>query len=225
MATAGSSAVAVHFGSLDLASAEVERLALLLAPEERARAARFAFARDRRRFIVRRARLRETLAAATGTAPERLVYTENGYGKPVLPGGAVHFSASHSHELWVVALSAQELGVDIEHHQPELDWRDLAAGLFRADERAALDALAPDDAVRGFFDCWARKEAFVKAIGKGLSYPLDAFAVSVTREARLLAGADGWAMTGLPLAEGYSGAVVTVDTGLPITVALRPMDG
>jgi 4'-phosphopantetheinyl transferase len=222
VAAAPPSAVAVHFGSLDLAATEVERLALLLAPEERARAARFAFAEGRRRFIVRRARLRETLAAVVGTSPERLVYTENGYGKPMLAEGALHFSASHSHELWAVALAAQEVGVDVEHHQPDLDWRDLAAGLFRADERAALDALAYDDAVRGFFDCWARKEAFVKAIGQGLSYPLDAFAVSVTRETRLLAGANGWTMTGLSLADRYSGALVTVDTGSPIALTLHP---
>lgn len=225
MTAARSSAVAVHFGSLDLPAVEVERLALLLAPEERARAARFAFAEGRRRFIVRRARLREVLAAATGATPERLVYTANGYGKPMLAGGDMHFSASHSHELWVVALSGQELGVDVEYHQPDLDWRDLAAGLFRADERTALDALAPDDAVRGFFDCWARKEAFVKAIGKGLSYPLDAFAVSVTREARLVAGADGWTMTGLSLEDGYSGALVMADTGSPIALTLRPAGG
>nr|WP_165388260.1 4'-phosphopantetheinyl transferase superfamily protein [Sphingomonas populi] len=211
----------LYFGSLDVAEDELERLAKLLDPAERARAARFAFARDRRRFIVRRARLRETLAMATGAAAERLVYTENAYGKPALAGGP-KFSASHSHELWVVAVSDRELGVDLEYHQPEIDWRDLAAGLFGAGECAALDALAEDDAIRGFFDCWARKEAFVKAIGMGLSYPLDAFAVSVTPEARLLAGAEGWRIAGFALAEGYSGALVIADDGAPVRIATPP---
>jgi len=211
----------LHFGSLDVGEDEVERLAVLLDPAERARAARFAFARDRRRFIVRRARLRAVLAEATGVAAERLVYTENAHGKPALAGGP-KFSASHSHELWAVAVSDRELGVDLEYHQPGIEWRDLAAGLFGAGECAALDALAEDDVVRGFFDCWARKEAFVKAIGMGLSYPLDAFAVSVTPEARLLAGADGWRIAKVALAEGYSGALVVADDGAPIEIVTRP---
>lgn len=212
-------AAEVHVGSLDLPGAEVERLLLLLSPEERARAARFAFARDRRRFVVRRARLRQTLSGVIGVAAERIGYTENGYGKPALPGGGPRFSTSHSHETWAIAVSGQDLGVDIEHHQPGIDWRDLAAGLFRADERAALDALAPGDRSRGFFDCWSRKEAFVKAIGKGLSYPLDAFAVSVTREARLLSGADGWSIADLALAEGYSAALVVAgDAAVHVTI-------
>ncbi|AOH86131.1 hypothetical protein AWL63_21375 [Sphingomonas panacis] len=211
----------LHFGSLDVGEDEVGRLAEVLDPAERARAARFAFARDRRRFIVRRARLRETLAAMTGVAAERLVFRANAYGKPALAGGP-QFSASHSHELWVVAVSDRELGVDVEYRQPGIDWRDLAAGLFGADECAALDALTKDDAVRGFFDCWARKEAFVKAIGMGLAYPLDAFAVSVTPEARLLSGADGWRIAGFALAEGYSGALVIAEDGGPIGIATNP---
>ena len=211
----------LHFGSLDVGEDEVERMAVLLDPAERARAARFAFARDRRRFIVRRARLRAVLAEATGVTAERLVYTENAYGKPALAVGP-RFSASHSHELWAVAVSDRDVGVDVEYHQPGIDWRDLATGLFAAGECAALDALAKDDAMRGFFDCWARKEAFVKAIGMGLSYPLDAFAVSVTPEARLLSGADGWRIAGLALAEGYSGALVVADDGAPIEIATHP---
>lgn len=214
-------AAELHFGGLDLAEDAVERLAVLLDPAERARAARFVFARDRRRFVVRRARLREVLAAATGVAAERIVYTENAFGKPALAGGPC-FSASHSHELWAVALSACAVGVDLEHHQPDLEWRELAAGLFGPGECAALDALETGDAARGFFDCWARKEAFVKAIGRGLSYPLDAFAVSVGREARLLAGADGWRIADVALAEGYSGALVIADDGAPVEIGQHP---
>jgi len=214
-------AAEIHIGSLEVPADEVERLAHLLSPEERARAARFAFARDRRRFVVRRARLREVMAAATGGSADRLIYTDNAYGKPALADGP-RFSTSHSHEVWAVGLSESEIGIDVEHHQRDLDWRDLASGLFRADECAALDALAPEDRVRGFFDCWARKEAFVKAIGMGLSYPLDAFAVSVTPEARLLAGADGWAMRELALPDGYSGALVIAQDDAPVRIDVRP---
>jgi 4'-phosphopantetheinyl transferase len=217
-------AAEIHFGSLDVAAGEVERLTLLLSADERARAARFAFARDRRRFVVRRARLREILAAATGMRAERLVYTANSYGKPSMASDGLRFSTSHSHETWAVALSDREIGVDVEHHQADLDWRDLADSLFGPAERAALRALPPEDAIRGFFDCWARKEAFVKAIGMGLSYPLDAFSVSVTPEAHLLSGADGWSIAGLSIAAQHAAAVVVADDGLQPDLRIIPSD-
>lgn len=210
----------IHSGRLDLPAATVARLARQLSAEERARAERFAFARDRRRFVVRRARLREILATATGVCAERLAYTHNPYGKPALADGP-HFSASHSGERWVVALSDHPVGVDIECHRPDLDWRDLSHA-FAGSERAALDALDEADAIGGFFACWVRKEAFVKAIGLGLSHPLEAFAVSVTPDARLLAGADGWAIANLPVADGYAGALVIADDGSPVEIVRAP---
>ncbi|MDO7843036.1 4'-phosphopantetheinyl transferase family protein [Sphingomonas immobilis] len=208
----------VFHGSLDVGEAEVARLTHLLSVEERERAARFHFARDRRRFVVRRARLREVLGTATA---ERLVYTENVYGKPRLSNNAVRFSATHSGDTWAIAISSVEVGLDIEAHDTAVDWRDLAAGLFGANEIAALHALPEAEARHAFFDVWARKEAFVKAIGMGLSYPLDAFEVSAGHDARLIAGADGWAITRLDLSANYGAALVLADDGSPVDVTLR----
>ncbi len=217
-------AVEAAHGRLDLAMADVEQLAALLSMPERARAGRFHFARDRRRFIVRRARLRQVLARATGIAPQRLTFTTGANGKPRLVEDGPCFSLSHSGEHWLVATSALELGADIEQVDPAIDHAETARGLFGPEECAALAALPDDAAMRGFFECWARKEAFVKAIGEGLSYPLDAFRVSVDEAAALLSGADGWAIARVDIAEDVAGAVVARDDGVPLTVSLTEFE-
>jgi 4'-phosphopantetheinyl transferase len=199
--------VEVRIGALDVDEAEIARFAALLDEEERARAARFRFDRDRRRFVTRRGRLREWLGMWTGERPERLLFTIGALGKPVLTDGP-HFSLSHSHERTMLAISDAEVGCDIEWVGTEADWRRIAEGLFAPAERDALASLPDDLGRRAFFDCWARKEAFVKAIGEGLSYPLHAFIVSVGPEPALLAGGEGWTMTAAPDLLGYAGAIV-----------------
>jgi 4'-phosphopantetheinyl transferase len=211
----------VFTGSLRAGADEIARCAALLAPAELDRAARFRFAEDRRRFIVRRARLREVLAEAAGGHPARLSFTAGAHGKPALAGSALQFSASHSGERWLVATSTSEVGADLERIVPSPDWPDLAASLFAPAERSALAALCPDDGQRAFFDCWARKEAFVKALGLGLSYPLDAFAVAVGPQPELLAGGAGWTLAALSLGPDFAGAVVMADDGQGLSLHLH----
>jgi 4'-phosphopantetheinyl transferase len=212
----------VSYGSLVGAPKDVARAATLLDAAERDRARSFRFERDRRRFIVRRARLREVLGAASGRDPRDLDFATNEYGKPVLLGSQLCFSASHSAERWLVAVGMQELGVDCERIDPQIDWRGIGRSLFGPCEVAALEACRPDMVIDAFFSCWARKEAFVKALGVGLSYPLDAFEVSVTPEAALLAGCMGWAITSLAVGPEYRAALVVKDDGSPIDVRLHP---
>jgi 4'-phosphopantetheinyl transferase len=194
-------------------------LTAIIGADERARADRFRFPRDRRRFVVRRARLRQMLGAWVDRAPEALTFTENSHGKPILVDGP-HFSLSHSADMMMLAIGDAEVGCDIERIDPALDWPPLAETFFTTTERAALAALPPEAARRAFFACWARKEAFVKALGLGLSYPLDAFDVSVEAQAELLSGGDGWVMTTGPALAGYATAIVACDDGEPLTVTL-----
>lgn len=201
-------AVSLHVERLDISEAAIRRGMGLIDDQERIRAARFRFARDASRFIARRARLREIIATHSGEAPERLSFASGSHGKPVLANGALHFSLSHSHGLIMIALAPVEVGCDIERIDPDLAWRPLAERFFSPGERRALLALPEAGARRAFFDCWSRKEAYVKAIGLGLSYPLDAFDVSVGREARL-AGQAGWTIMDAAPEDGFSGAVVT----------------
>lgn len=222
-------AVDAWYGQLDVAMAEVERLKRLLSLPEQARAGRFRYARDRRRFIVRRARLRQCLAARTGIAPERLTFVTGQNGKPRLAGDgqsfkAPCFSLSHSGDHWLLAVADVDVGADIEQMAPGIDHHDTARGLFGPGEINALENLPEPAAMSAFFQCWARKEAFVKAIGEGLSYPLDAFEVSVGVDAVLLAGGAGWAMERLDIAADIAGAIVARTDGRPLDIRLMGFD-
>ncbi|MFM8322791.1 MAG: 4'-phosphopantetheinyl transferase family protein, partial [Chloroflexota bacterium] len=140
----------------------------LLDPGERSRAGRFRFARDRARFIARRALLRRILALYTGVPPTALAYAVNPFGKPHLPDHpALCFNTSHSAGLALVALARQvELGVDIEHARPDFDPLPLAERFFSPAERAALAALPSSRRQQAFYLCWSRKEAYIKAAGR-----------------------------------------------------------
>jgi 4'-phosphopantetheinyl transferase len=192
-------------------------LTAIIGADERARADRFRFPRDRRRFIVRRARLRQLLGAWVGRTPETLVFTENSHGKPILAGGPP-FSLSYSADMMMLAIGDADVGCDVEWIDPALDWSPLAETFFTRTERAALAALPPAAARRAFFACWARKEAFVKALGLGLSYPLDAFDVSVSGTAELMSGGEGWALGDAPAIPGYATAIVAGDDSAPLVV-------
>ena len=183
---------------MDVEPAEVARLARLLSPPERARAAHFRFTRDRRRFVVRRGRLRELLAGRLGCAPGDVALTCNAYGKPRLGRGELRFNLSQSGEIALYALAeGREVGCDIEWRDDALPVEALAAQFFSPQEATGLRALPPDRRAEGFFNCWTRKEAFVKARGLGLSFPLDAFEVSLAPDepAVMRCGGDGWSLS------------------------------
>ena len=199
--------IALHIEMLDIGDA-AQALAMRLIDElERDRAAKFRFSQDARRFVARRSRLREILSAYSGDAPERLSFAQGPNGKPVLQRSALHFSLSHSRGLMMLAIADVEVGCDIEWIDDDLEWQPLADRLFTSAERDMLRRLDNTPARRAFFDCWSRKEAYVKAVGMGLSLPLDTFEVSVGREARLFPS-NGWAIADASPNPRYSGAVV-----------------
>jgi 4'-phosphopantetheinyl transferase len=160
----------------------LERLSEMLSPEERARADRFHFRRDRDRFVVRHGMLRSILGAYLHLDPRDLRFSLNQHGKPALTdtGGGLSFSLSHSNALAVYAIGpGPRLGVDVELLRPMPAQRDVAECFFSSREVAALRSLpAPLQSV-AFFTCWTRKEAYVKATGEGLTCPLDQFDVSL----------------------------------------------
>ena len=195
----------LYTAALDPDANEIARLSLLLSEEERQRAERFRFDRDRRRFLVRRAKLRQILGARAGIRPELLRFETGAHGKPSLKGGACPFSASHSDELMLVAIGDQEVGCDVERIVPDFDWQPLAERFFTTNERQAL--LFASDGLDAFFRCWTRKEAFVKGLSLGLSYPLNAFQVSVGKTANFLSGGRGWSLMGDTIGADYVFAI------------------
>ncbi len=159
----------------------LQRLWGLLSPDEADRAARFRFAARRDAFVVAHGVLRIVLASHTGQHPAELSFTYGRYGKPALPGGP-QFNQSHSGDLTLVAVAVagrRRVGVDVEQVRGDVSCEALARRFFSARENAQLAQLPAADRRAGFFACWARKEAFVKAKGLGLSLPLHAFDVEI----------------------------------------------
>lgn len=194
-----------------------------LAPDERARAARLLVAAARRGFICRRARLRQVLAEYLGVAPDAVRFVTNAYGKPAVAGAAaagdLRFSYSHSGALAVLAVTrGREVGVDVEQRRSMPEALQLATSFFAPSEVAALTRLSAAEREPAFFDCWTRKEAFIKALGLGLSFPLNQFAVSLGEPARLLElhGAPpppgSWTLRSLAVGPGFSAALAVAGT-------------
>ncbi|SFM76923.1 4'-phosphopantetheinyl transferase [Variovorax sp. OV329] len=144
-----------------------------LSADERARAGRFIFDRDRERFMAARSALRQVLASHLGMQPAQLVFTVGTYGKPVLaqlPG--CRFNLSHSGRYGLIALSPQdEVGVDIEILRDMPDALAMAEAHFDAQDAAALAALPPGQRSIAFLAAWTRGEACLKALGTGFSGP------------------------------------------------------
>jgi 4'-phosphopantetheinyl transferase len=156
----------------------------LLSGEEQQRAERFRYVEHRQRYIVARGSLRRLLAERLDIAPRAVELVETSYGKPKL--AVVHSSAdlgfnlSHSGVLALYAFTkGRAVGIDVELVRQVPDAEDLAERFFSASEYAALRSLPLDGRSLAFLACWTRKEAFIKALGLGLSCPLDAFDVTI----------------------------------------------
>jgi 4'-phosphopantetheinyl transferase len=163
----------------------VRSLEQSLDDEERARAVRFHFDRDRVRYVVARATLRAILGHYLTTDPRALRFRYRAHGKPYLSPahGAqqLSFNVAHAHELALIAVTrAREIGIDIERTSREREVEQIAQRFFSANEFGALGALPSEERQRAFFACWTRKEACVKASGLGLSLALNQFDVPVT---------------------------------------------
>ena len=207
--------------ALAISDAELARRTGVLTVEELARAARFHFEPDRRRWIATRGAVRLLLAGYAGVAPTSVRFSLGPHGKPALEkpdGTELEFNVSHSGELALCAVSRQRaVGVDVEAIRPEFATLSMARRFFAPAEAAALAALPQKRQREAFFACWSRKEAYIKARGTGIALGLDRFEVSLTpgRPATLLAthdepeAAERWRLVALAPGDGYAGALVT----------------
>jgi len=217
---------AVHVWIADVSeSAASERWREILSAEEQERAGRFRFAKDRVQYSSCRGILRLILGGYLNIKPTEVRFGYNGHGKPGLVDEInptkIRFNVAHSHGLALFAMTMdREIGIDVEQIRPEVATQEIAERFFAPEEVQRLFDLQPAERTAAFFDCWTRKEAFIKARGVGLWLPLNQFVVAFGPGATpaLLSAKDDphasarWTVIDLNPAKGYAGAVV-VETG------------
>ena len=189
----------------------------LLSPDEQQRADRFSVEEARARFVQRRAFLRRIVSLYTGQPPGALVFSYGAMGKPELEGEArLRFNQSDSGDWTVIAVCLDAaLGVDVEVVR-SVDTETLAAEVFTEGEQAQLGAAPVASRLRAFFNGWTRKEAFIKADGRGLAFPLREVEVRLSpdKPAKLLRVGEehgnvaDWTLLDFEVAPGVVGAVV-----------------
>jgi 4'-phosphopantetheinyl transferase len=169
--------------ALDRSQATIERLSRLLAADEQVKTGRFRFAKDRNQFIIGRGLLRVLLGHYLACEPAQIRFRYSSYGKPSLEDGkqvGLQFNLSHSHQMALLVFTrGRDVGVDIEYMRPDVEFEQLARHFFSPTECAVLLDVAPALRKETFYNCWTRKEAYIKARGEGLSMPLDLFDVSL----------------------------------------------
>lgn len=221
----------IHVWKVDLnpAPQRVEQLGRLLAADEWERANRFRFDRHRRQYVVGRGALRTLLGAYVGLPPQGVRFSYGPRGKPFLApvqegqagqADGLQFNLSNSDEMALVGfVRGPEIGVDLEFMKPMTDLEQIAERFFSVPERDVLRNLPAAQKPEGFFNCWTRKEAYLKAVGEGLAVPLDSFDVTLApgEPARMLAvegdaeRATRWFYHHLRPARDYIGAVALED--------------
>lgn len=199
----------------------VELFDQLLSDDERVRANRFHFETDRRHFIVARGFLRTLISRYQDIPPREIQFTYGAFGKPQLLTSTAHvgpfnFNLAHSGGLALYAFTPiGEVGVDVELIRPDFTGDDIAQRFFSPAECACLNLLSAELRHKAFFNCWTRKEAFIKAMGTGLSLSLDQFDVTLTPDepAELLrtrwdeGEANRWSLKAIDVGPDYAAAV------------------
>ena len=219
-----------HVWAVDLERETFEghMLAETLSADEWMRADRFVFEKHRAHFVAARGYLRAILAKYTQCKPGELAFFYGEHGKPALASpwdkSQLRFNLSHAAGLALVAISLRrEIGVDIEHLNRKVGhMQDIAKRFFAPGEYERLCALPREEQRRAFFCCWTRKEAYLKAMGTGLTHSLKNFEVSLGRKAKLLWIKKGnigdWTLRHLEPAKGYVGAVAIAGKDVEVKI-------
>lgn len=188
-----------------------------LSDDECRRADQYKFEKDRLNFVVARGILREIIGHYLTIKPEDIVFSYTSFGKPYLANNTLNFNLSHAGSLIVYILAkSKQVGIDIENIRPIPEFLDIAKEFFSMQENIDLNSISKDKQLKAFFSCWTRKEAFIKAIGNGLSFPLNQFSVTLLSQdlPKLTIIKDKttikneWGVYAMNLSYGYEGAFV-----------------
>ncbi len=216
-----------HVWAVDL-ERETHMLAQTLSADEWRRADKFVYEKHRAHFVAARGCLRAILAKYMDCKPGELAFFYGEHGKPALAPpwdkSQLRFNLSHSAGLALIAVSMRhEIGVDVEHLSRKVgQMKDIAKRFFAPGEYEQLCALSREELRRAFFCCWTRKEAYLKAMGAGLTHSLKNFEVSLGRKAELLwikeGNTEDWTLQHLEPAKGYVGAVAIAGKDVEVKI-------
>ncbi|MGA9883705.1 MAG: 4'-phosphopantetheinyl transferase superfamily protein [Candidatus Acidiferrales bacterium] len=224
----GHEEVHVWKASLEQPVAAVESLASSLSMDERERAARFKFERDRTNYIAGRGILRKLLGAYVGLPASRLEFDYAAREKPALrTEPEIHFNLAHTRRVALYAFARnREVGADLEQIQPALAADEIANAHFSPRELAAWRSMPDSVKAEEFFSYWTCKEAYAKATGLGLGMPLESFEVSLNESGagRIVSGEvdTGWQVLTFLAAESHPAALVY--RGAPCTICFFSYD-
>ena len=207
-------------------ASQFTRYLSILCSEEKSRALRFRFDRDRGRYVFARGILRLILGMYLNEDPEVLCFRYNANGKPSLArqftDPPVDFNLSHAADVALFAFAhGREVGVDTERMDERLDYAQLVEMVLTAQEIAALYALPERKRRPAFFRAWTRKEAYLKALGSGLSCEPNMIEVSCHyeeshRSVAVMGGPESgqqWSLADLPVGDGFVAAVAAEGSG------------
>ena len=173
--------------SLDLAPQSLEELETVLSEDEKLRANRFRFAKHKRRFIAARGILRQLLAGYLQSSPGEINFTYNPQGKPQLASSFknidLQFNISHSEDLALYSFNyEQQIGIDLEYLRENVDYENIAKRFFCETEFQLITSCISEQRQQRFYQLWTAKEAYLKAIGKGLGGGLETSEIKLNQE-------------------------------------------
>ena len=170
----------IYRSSIDSTDEELKGSELILSPDELQKAYRYKFEKDREQYIMARSLLRRILGKYLDQSPHKINFSYSEKGKPYIKDSLIKFNLAHSGGKAVFAFAENiDVGIDIEYMRDLPDELQIAKRFFSDEEVNEIMKVSEGDTKAAFFNCWTRKEAFIKAVGEGLSYPLKDFTVTL----------------------------------------------
>ena len=216
----------IWHASLEQTTIGLRELEACLSGEESARADRFYSRKDRDAYVVSHGVLHCILSKYLGVDPSSVSFKHDHCGKPCVSpeinSMRLSFNMSHSGNFAVYGIKIDSLiGVDIEYMRPDVDIDSISEYAFTSAEREELGSLCTEERICGFYNCWTRKEALVKAIGRGISISLTDFDVTLSpgvlprllRVAGNIDSPENWRIFDINVKDSYAGAVAVIDPG------------
>ncbi len=211
-------AIHLWYAGLDASDAEYERLGSVLNESEWVRARRFLSERNRRDYVVARGQLRWLLSYYLPLAPHSIAFTVGEHGKPRLanrrPDQGLVFNLSHTGSHLLIAVGRDSmLGVDIEAWRDISNLKGMVERCFAPAEQHYWSSLDFCSRTVAFYAFWTRKEAFVKAVGRGISLGLDQCVIGLEPMVHFMSLPQGfgdaseWLLLDIDVGDGVSAAL------------------